>query len=310
MENGRCYPAGMRHLAAALALLLPACTPSAPVQTDAPGSPAAAPAPASATPAPSSEIPAGVHIRGRITVHHRSVQGEPPIGTIQVEGSLEPDTRHDKAVVRITRDTKIFKGRGGRRMPFNSLVIGTLVEATFTGPVAESYPVQATASEVVILEKAPGVTPEATPSGSFEGTAGATEKQRPEAGVAILRSVRAASQDGFDRVVFEFEGSAVPGYRVEYVDRPVLQCGSGEPVEVAGDGWLQVRLTPAQAHTEAGEPTVPDRERRPGLPVLQELQSTCDFEADVTWVLGVAAPNRYRVQELSAPARLIVDVRH
>lgn len=293
----------MRHILFALALLLVACTPSAPVQTDNPGS-SSAPAPAAGTPAPPAipeESPAAVDIRGRITQHHRSATGEPPVGTIRVEGTLEGGTRYDKAQVRITRDTRIYKGRGGRRMPFNSLTIGTLVEATFTGPVAESYPVQATAAEVVILEEAP--------TGAFEGTAGVVEKQRPEARIAILRDVRAASQDGFDRVVFELDG-AVPGYRVEYVDRPVLQCGSGEPVEVAGDGWLQVRLTPAQAHTEAGEPTVRERERHLSLPIVKELQSTCDFEADVTWVLGVASPNRYRVQELSDPARLIVDVRH
>ena len=125
----------------------------------------------------------------------------------------------------------------------------------------------------------------------------------------VLRDVRAASQEGFDRVVFEFEGSAVPGYRVGYVDSAV-QCGSGETVEVAGAALLQVRLDPAQAHTEAGEATVRERERRPALPVLQEMESVCDFEADVTWVLGLAARNRFRVQELAGPARLVVDVEH
>lgn len=295
----------MRYLATIMtALLLAGCTPSAPVKTDGPGGPAPAEIPAATPP---EETPAGADIRGRITELHRSATGEPPLGSIRVEGALEADTRHDKASIRITRDTKIVKGRGGQRMPFNSLTVGTLVEATFIGPVAESYPVQATASEVVILGDGP---PEATPSGSFEGTAGIVDKQRPEARVAVLRDVRAASQDGFDRVVFEFEGSAVPGYHVEYVDRPVIQCGSGEPVEVAGDGWLEVRMIPAQAHTEEGQPTAGERERRLSLPVLKELQSTCDFEAHVTWVLGVASPNRYRVLELSNPARLIVDVRH
>ncbi|HWM94790.1 MAG TPA: hypothetical protein VN493_28815 [Thermoanaerobaculia bacterium] len=143
----------------------------------------------------------------------------------------------------------------------------------------------------------------------FEGTTEASEKQRPDLHPALLREVRAASQQGFDRVVFEFEGSAVPGYRVEYVDEAV-QCGSGETVQVAGSSWLQVRLTPANAHTEAGEPTVRERERHLDLPVLKELESTCDFEAEVTWVLGLASRRPYRVQELSSPARLVVDVGH
>lgn len=301
----------MRYLATIVtALLLAGCTPSAPVKTDGPGGPAPAEIPAATPPTPPEETPAGADIRGRITEHHRSATGEPPVGSIRVEGTLAADTRHDKASIRITRDTKIVKGRGGQRMPFNSLTVGTLVEATFIGPVAESYPVQATASEVVILEGGTPAAPPATPSGSFEGTAGIVDKQRPDARVAVLRDVRAASQEGFDRVVFEFEGSEIPGYHVEYVDRPVRQCGSGEPEEVAGDGWLEVRLIPAQAHTEEGQPTVGERERHLSLPVLKELQSTCDFEAHVTWVLGVASPNRYRVLELSNPARLIVDVRH
>jgi hypothetical protein len=148
------------------------------------------------------------------------------------------------------------------------------------------------------------------PRGSFSGTLETVEVKKPEAPpVAVLRDVRAASQEGFDRVVFEFEGSAVPGYRVGYVDSAV-QCGSGEPVEVAGEALLQVQFIPAQAHTEAGEATVREREWRPGLPVVQELESVCDFEADVTWVLGLAARNRFRVQELAQPARLVIDIEH
>lgn len=142
---------------------------------------------------------------------------------------------------------------------------------------------------------------------SFSGTTEATEKLRADAPVAVLREVRAAGQEGFDRVVFELD--AIPGYRIGYVDQPI-QCGSGEPVEVAGAARLQVQLLPAQAHTEAGEPTVQQRERHLDLPVLKELESTCDFEADVTWVLGLASRRPYRVQELASPARLVVDIGH
>lgn len=131
----------------------------------------------------------------------------------------------------------------------------------------------------------------------------------PDIGVVVLREVRAAGQRGFDRVVFEFAGNGVPGYRVGYVDG-ATQCGSGEAVELAGQAWLQVQLTPARAHTEAGEPTVRDRERRLDLPALQELESTCDFEADVTWVLGLASRKTFRVQELGNPARLVIDIEH
>ncbi|MBF5045454.1 hypothetical protein FGE12_23810 [Aggregicoccus sp. 17bor-14] len=154
-----------------------------------------------------------------------------------------------------------------------------------------------------------------TASGAASGstgtwTAGVVEKARSkaQAGSVQLAAVRAAKQPGYDRVVFELSGDALPGYHLEYVDRPIVRCGSGEPTQVAGQAWLQVRLTGAQAHTDAGKPTVGPRERKESLGVLRELEQTCDFEGEVTWVLGLQHPNRFRVLELKAPTRLVVDV--
>jgi hypothetical protein len=129
-------------------------------------------------------------------------------------------------------------------------------------------------------------------------------------GVATLVAVRAAAHAQFDRIVIEFEGAATPSYRLEYVDRPVRQCGSGEAVPLAGDAWLSIQLEPAQAHTEQGEPTVAERSRSPRLPNLLELKLICDFEAVVEWVAAVASPQPYRVAALRSPARLVVDIRH
>jgi hypothetical protein len=142
-----------------------------------------------------------------------------------------------------------------------------------------------------------------------EWTAGAVKLKRPEVQMVTLRSVRAARNEGFDRVVFEFDGAQVPGYQLEYVDKPIVKCGSGNETEVAGQGWLQVTLTPTQAH-EGGQVTIAERERKAALPVIQELEQTCDFEGEVTWVLGNAKPNKYRVMELREPTRLVVDVQH
>ncbi len=81
-------------------------------------------------------------------------------------------------------------------------------------------------------------------------------------------------------------------------------------VPLAGDAWLSVRFSGANAHTEAGEATIKDRARSPNLPVVKELKLICDFEAEVEFVMGVASPNKYRVLELKSPARLVVDIRH
>jgi hypothetical protein len=127
---------------------------------------------------------------------------------------------------------------------------------------------------------------------------------------ALLREIRTAAQDGFDRIVFEFEGDEVPNYTIQYIDKPVRQCGSGNVAQVAGDGWLEVKFKATNAHTEAGQATIAARERRLSLPSLKELEITCDFEAEVVVVLGVASPNPYRVLEFSNPTRVVVDIKH
>lgn len=134
-----------------------------------------------------------------------------------------------------------------------------------------------------------------------------------EGGTAVVRSVRLGAHSGesppYDRIVFEVEGGP-PGVHVEYVDRPVRTCGSGEALYPEGDGFLEVRLDGARAHTEAGDPTVSHARQVHGLPAIRETVPTCDFEGMVTWVLGVAGPEPYRVFRLRDPARVVVDVRH
>ena len=144
---------------------------------------------------------------------------------------------------------------------------------------------------------------------TFTGTAAATKKEFPNRGVVTLQAMRAATSPAYDRVVFEFQGGAIPSYHIEYVDKPVRQCGSGDAVQIAGDGWLLVKFTPAQAHTEAGQPTITPREQRFTFPILKEIEFVCDFEAEVAAALGVASPNPYRVLELQNPSRLVIDIK-
>ena len=138
-------------------------------------------------------------------------------------------------------------------------------------------------------------------------TAGLTAK--PGSEMATLTAVRTASHDEFERIVFAFGPGPLPGFKVEYIDRPVRACGSGDVVELPGDAWLSIRLEPAQAHTDEGKPTVADRSRVLNYENLKALKLICDFEGQVEWVAAASMPQRYRTLELKAPLRLVVDVR-
>lgn len=186
---------------------------------------------------------------------------------------------------------------------WNSLLLsGCLVLACERQPAIASLPSPAPAARPA-ADEAARVAPT-----SVEKTAGIVDVKR-EGQPALLQALRVAKNEGFDRVVFEF-GERVPGYHLEYIDKPVRDCGAGDVKPVEGDAWLEVRFYPANAHTEAGQPTIKERELKPALDLVREIERTCDFEAVVTWVIGVASPNRYRAFELGSPPRLVVDIDH
>jgi hypothetical protein len=80
-----------------------------------------------------------------------------PLGTVLVEAEPESPTG-DKISVTIGKGTPIFvedKTEGERELTavgFAQLAIGMRVEAGYSGPVMESYPMQTTADYVVILD--------------------------------------------------------------------------------------------------------------------------------------------------------------
>jgi hypothetical protein len=141
----RTFPRLQPALLIAVLVVLTAC--SMPLPAPAAPPPETAPPPAAGT-----DQAVKVDIRGRVVQAHRNAQGEPPVGTIVVEGPVEADTRYARASILVDRSSKVFVGRGGKRAAFAFIHSGDLVEVTFAGAVAESDPVKATAAEVVILE--------------------------------------------------------------------------------------------------------------------------------------------------------------
>ncbi|WP_375756067.1 hypothetical protein [Corallococcus exercitus] len=141
-------------------------------------------------------------------------------------------------------------------------------------------------------------------------TTAAVQKPRGEPPSVTLRSVRTGTHADYDRTVFEFDGPRLPGYHLGYVKTPVQRCGSGDDVTPPGQAALEVRFTLARAHDDQGQATVAQRTLKPALPSVLELERLCDFEGEVTWVLGTTRRAPFRVLELTNPTRLVLDVQH
>lgn len=92
-----------------------------------------------------------IGIRGAITDIAKGLDNE--VRAIRVEGNAdENDLGYDKAVVKITADTIVFKEKNGERIAAGELAEGNLVEVVFAGPVMESYPVQGSAKFIRVVE--------------------------------------------------------------------------------------------------------------------------------------------------------------
>jgi hypothetical protein len=102
----------------------------------------AAAAPALASPPESS-------IRGTITEVSRSAK------VVLVEEDPASKSGLAKGEFAVTDETEILEQRGEDLVPvpFEKLRVGQKVEATYAGPVAESYPTQGVAARIVILDR-------------------------------------------------------------------------------------------------------------------------------------------------------------
>lgn len=89
------------------------------------------------------------HIQGNVI----SVNAQQ--GSIYVEGELEEGNQYDKAHIKVNENTAIYiyEGEHGEVAVFSMIEEGDLVKVWFVGPVAESYPVQATAGKIFIYKQ-------------------------------------------------------------------------------------------------------------------------------------------------------------
>lgn len=162
-------------------------------------------------------------------------------------------------------------------------------------------------------EAEPSPSPRPDPSGPFAHEP-VTGGNFPFGGghVALLTAVRVSSHAGFDRVVLELEGPDMPSYRVARVEPPLVQGGSGEVIAVEGAAFIELQLSPASGFESVGPDWVPTYEGPSRVTAdtaeVTEVVRTGDFEAHLTWVIGLRTGQPFAVTVLSAPLRLVIDV--
>ena len=107
---------------------------------------------ADSEPEPKPVAPPKADIRGKVEAR-MFFKGKAEQGTLRIVGTKEKDTQYDQAVVTVPSTAKIYTWKGGKKVDakYDDIKKGDLVQVTFTGDIRESFPIQATASEVLIL---------------------------------------------------------------------------------------------------------------------------------------------------------------
>jgi hypothetical protein len=125
--------------------------------------------------------------------------------------------------------------------------------------------------------------------------------------VPVITAIQVAQHPecGYDRLVLDIEG-AVPGYSIRQVNQ-VIADASGRTIAIPGAHYLLITLRPAQAHTNAGTPTVTVGVRKPGYPALASWALAGDFEGVVRIAMGLSGQMHIRTGELAG--RIYIDIK-
>jgi hypothetical protein len=148
------------------------------------------------------------------------------------------------------------------------------------------------------------------------GTTDPTSFKGPEE-TLFLTDVRVEGRDCTDRVTFGFrdDATAPPGYDIKYAatSQGVFEDTAGNPIEVAGQAFLIVALTPVMTADVSGGSTDktytgPNRIKGEGTSSVQEVVKTDDFESVVTWVIGLDREQPYAAK--ATKTQLVIDIQN
>lgn len=124
--------------------------------------------------------------------------------------------------------------------------------------------------------------------------------------VPVLVGVRAAQPARYDRIVFDFRDGLPRNVRAAYVPS-LIQDASGRRIPMPGRAILQVRMRLANAHDQHGGPSAP-RALTLALRNAMQIRLAGDFEAVVSYGIGLAQRRPFHLLALRRPDRIVLDI--
>ena len=128
---------------------------------------------------------------------------------------------------------------------------------------------------------------------------------------SLLTKVSEQGDHCVDHVVFDFvaKGAGLPGYTIDYGNPPFTMDGSGAPVNVPGNAFITVRVSPGYGYDFVnGKPTYTGSKNIAvtGANHVQSIVQTGDFEGVLNWVIGLDSKRPFSVEATALPRRQLV----
>ena len=127
-------------------------------------------------------------------------------------------------------------------------------------------------------------------------------------GGPVLKAIRTARHGSYERLILEFTAS-YGAAKVHYV--PAVRADpSDRVVPLQGSSFLEVVVHGAVAHWQATSitPYAGPSTVSPRFPTLKQVAISGDFEAVLSFGIGLGRTAGFRVAQLRSPDRLVVDV--
>jgi hypothetical protein len=197
-----------------------------------------------------------------------------------------------------------------------ALILAVLAAAGLTGCSRDEPKTTTAATGTAATMPSESSTAATTAPCTFSGATDAA-KGGADLPARLLTGVRVGAHGCYDRVTFEFkpqkgEADGPVAWKAAYQSPPITEDGSGRRVQVKGNAFLVVTMTAAGVDlTAEGAPesyTGPTSMEAADTTRIQQVRRTGDFEAVLTWVIGLDKQRPFRVTAEGAPTRLLVDI--